>query len=173
MTALSWRHTLTDVPDAGLEVSRDADATELAALAPELQVLACGALRADYGIRRIGEGRYLMSGKIRAEITQSCVVTLEPVEQTVDESILVEFATEAEPEQGSEDAELAVLDGDKEIEPLTGGRIDAGRVVAEIVAAAVDPYPRKLGAVFDWQDTKASDPGATGPFAGLARLKNT
>jgi hypothetical protein len=172
MTALTWSHAVTEIPESGLDVGREADPAERGRLAAELGILDCTALRADYEIRRQGEGRYLMSGAVTARISQACVVSLEPVEQRIDERILVELVAGAEHAGGAGGADLAVLDGEREIEPLAGGRIDAGRIVFETVAAAIDPYPRKEGAVFEWTDPKEAQPGGpAGPFAGLSKLK--
>jgi hypothetical protein len=170
MTALTWSHAQAEIPDAGLAVRRDADAAELRALAGALAVLSCPALRAEYAIRRIGEARYLMTGHVRGAVTQACVVTLEPVEQQIDERILVEVAADAPAGAAGERGDRAVLAEEAEVEPLVGGCIEAGRIVFETFAAAVDPYPRKEGATFDWRDP-ASGSGAGGPFASLARLK--
>jgi hypothetical protein len=43
---------------------------------------------------------------------------------------------------------------------------------AEIFASAINPYPRKEGAEFDWTDPKTAAEGDNlKPFASLARLK--
>ncbi len=46
--------------------------------------------------------------------------------------------------------------------------MDVGAVATEFLLLAIDPYPRKPGAVFD--APKNDDPGAH-PFAALAALK--
>jgi hypothetical protein len=53
-------------------------------------------------------------------------------------------------------------------EPLQDGAIDLGAVATEFLILAVDPYPRRPGAVFD--APPAGDPAAH-PFAALAALK--
>ena len=55
---------------------------------------------------------------------------------------------------------------------IVGGKIDLGAFAAEVLASAINPYPRKAGVAFDWRDAKdAADGPATGPFAKLAELK--
>ena len=67
--------------------------------------------------------------------------------------------------------------GDREVssipdtEPMTDGRIEAGKLIYEILSAALEPYPRKPGVEFDWVDPKLKDAGDQGPFAALAKLK--
>ncbi len=38
--------------------------------------------------------------------------------------------------------------------PIVNGRIDVGAVAAEILASAINPYPRKDGVEFAWDDPK-------------------
>ena len=46
------------------------------------------------------------------------------------------------------------------------------QLAAEIFASAINPYPRKHGAEFDWRDPKAAASEAESrPFAALAKLK--
>ena len=54
-------------------------------------------------------------------------------------------------------------------DPLVNGAVDLAAVVAEFLALAVDPYPRKPGAVF----SPPVEPGGQGssPFAELEKLK--
>ncbi|HEY7670338.1 MAG TPA: YceD family protein [Hyphomicrobium sp.] len=164
---LSWSHRGADVPEAGLEVTRAATSAERAAVAQALGILACDALSADYRVRPLGEGRYRMTGKLSAQVTQECVVTLEPVAETIAEELDVAFWP-ADSLPPSTDAEVEVLTA-AEIEPIEHGQIEAGRVLFEILSASLDPYPRKPGARFEWED---ASPGAAGPFAGLKKLRN-
>jgi len=66
------------------------------------------------------------------------------------------------------------IDDAPEPEPIVAGQIAVGRVVFESLAAALEPYPRKPGAVLDWQAPLPADAAATtatSPFAVLANLK--
>ena len=53
-------------------------------------------------------------------------------------------------------------------EPLTGGVIDLGVIATEFLILAIDPYPRKPGAVFEAPDAPDD---SDQPFAALAALK--
>jgi len=167
---LSWSYRATEIPEAGLSETRTATAAERAAIAAALDIVACDAFKVDYRVRALGGGRYAMSGRLTARATQQCVVTLEPVAQEIVEDFEVEFWPAGTlPEVG--DAEVEVLSV-PDIEPLQRGTIDAGRVFFELLAASIDPYPRKPGASFSWEepagDTSAQE---AGPFAGLKKLK--
>ena len=168
--ALNWSYRTTDIPDAGLKEIRTATQVELAALTAALEVLSCDQLTSDFVIRGIGGGRFRLAGTLSAQLTQSCVVTLEPIQQTVEGSFDVEFSPVGNLPESTED-EIEAL-GAAEIEPIEHGRIDAGRIVFETLSAAVNPYPRKSGAAFE---TDADDSGAAGqggPFAALKILKD-
>jgi hypothetical protein len=94
------------------------------------------------------------------------VVTLEPIENEVAESIDLVFAPAAAL-PGHESAEVEVPIDDTP-EALLDGKIDLGAIATEFLLLGIDPYPRKPGVVFQ---SPGSDDDATHPFAGLAALK--
>ncbi len=80
------------------------------------------------------------------------MVTLDPIENDIDEPIDLIFAP---PEQIPELADLVdeAADSDSEIpdppEPIENGVIDLGRLATDALFLAIDPYPRKPDAVFE------------------------
>jgi uncharacterized metal-binding protein YceD (DUF177 family) len=154
-----------------LQTARSATAAERAAIASALDLLSCDEVEVDYAVQPLGGGHYRLSGALRARLTQRCVVTLEPVPQAMEESFDLEFCPpEGLPETGEEEVEALGL---PEIEPLEHGSIAVGRVVFELISAALDPYPRKAGARFQWEEpTSGSEAAAGGPFAALKKLKD-
>ena len=117
----------------------------------------------------MGKGQYRLAGKVAARLTQSCVVTLDPLSQRAEGTFDVEFWPAAELPQGGEE-EVEALSA-AEIEPIEHGRIDVGRIVYETLSAAIDPYPRKAGAEFA-PDVGGRPAGESGPFAALKKLKD-
>ena len=107
-----------------------------------------------------------------ARIGQTCVVTLDPIENEIDEAIDLMFAP---PEQIPALADLVDDDIESEAEipdppePIINGMIDLGRLATDALLLGVDPYPRKPGAVFEPQ-VVAADP-EDHPFAALKALK--
>jgi uncharacterized metal-binding protein YceD (DUF177 family) len=169
---LAWDHAVHDIPESGLSLQREATPDELARIARALDLIACTSLKADYVIAPTAGGHYRLSGRLCAEVSQACVVTLEPVESTIEETFEAVFWPQ-EDMPAPESGELA-LDDEPEREPIVAGQIAVGRVVFESLAAAIDPFPRKPGAVLDWQsptpaDTTGGKPES--PFAVLANLK--
>lgn len=127
----------------------------------------------DYTLKPAVLDRAELTGRIHAELTQACVLTLEPVSERVDETVSVECwpkeQISAEDASGDDDDPLAIPDDPPA--PIVNGRIDVGAVGAEILASAINPYPRKNDAEFDWRDSRDADGLASGPFAELAKLK--
>jgi uncharacterized metal-binding protein YceD (DUF177 family) len=169
----AWSHRVADVPERGLDVTRNATPAELAAIAAALDLVACERLQARYRLQALGGGRYLLEGELSAHVVQACVVSLEPVPGDVSETFEEEFWP---PDQ----LPVAVngLDGEQEAlsvliaEPIREGRLDAGRIVYEHLATALDPFPRKEGAELPPEVADAAPRAERdNPFAVLARLK--
>ena len=138
----------------------------------------CAALARDFGLPsiRLLEGRFHLSGKptrvrvaglITAEITQICVVTLDPFDSRLEEEIDLEFEVpQGRDDEGEDPERQADLDRPDEI---IGGQIDLGAVVAEFLALGLDPHPRKPGAEFTGASAPETKPDS--PFAALEALK--
>lgn len=163
-----WSVRTADIPARGLDVERAATPSQCQAIAQALDLIALNALTADYKVRPDASG-FRLTGKLRATCQQACIVTLDPVDAVVHETFDVRFVDgeTAVPEAGGEGEVLSA----EEIEPFANGVLDVGRIVFETLAAGLDPYPRKDGAEFTWTDPAAADPAASGPFAGLAKLR--
>jgi len=150
-----------------------ASRAERAAIADLLDLPSLKSLVFNYKLRRGGGGRVHLSGRLKAQARQSCVVTLEPVPTEIDIPVDLEFW----PAQLIADLENKVEDPSHSglvdwPEPITDESVDLGSVVYESFATALDPYPRKPGAEFEWsEDGKSVEPGETGPFATLKQLK--
>lgn len=172
---LVLRLLTSDVAPAGTHAALTADAEALATLAKIADVPAVAALRAEFVVRPWGRDGFAIEGRVTAELTQSCVVSLEPVPGRVDETVSLKLAPpealakweEKHDEEGGID-----LDLDADVpEALEGGVIDLGAVALEHFLVGIDPYPRKEGAVFDADAAGVGDGRAQlSPFAALARL---
>ncbi|NRP71024.1 hypothetical protein ILFOPFJJ_01907 [Ensifer psoraleae] len=133
-------------------------------------------LDADLQIARWKKDGVKIKGDVAARIVQSCVVTLEPVEADISEPVEAIFVPEGSrlARQAQNDGGEMVLDPDGPDIPDTfsGDTIDAGVVVSEHVALAIDPYPRKEGVVFGERiESSAADDKLPNPFAALKDWK--
>lgn len=168
---LDWSYRTAEIPEAGLRQTRAATEAECAQVAAGLELVSCEGIEAEFALRGLGEGRYRLAGKVVARLTQSCVVTLDPVEQVAEGTFDVEFWPPGELPQSGAEEEVEALSA-AEIEPIEHGRIDVGRIVYETLSAAVDPYPRKAGAKFAGEEAGGPLGGESGPFAALKKLKD-
>lgn len=169
MTPLDWTHAIRDIPGEGLAVERTATPDEADRLARALEIVSVDKLLARYRLVPRPGGRLRLTGTIEAEVTQECVVTLDPVASKVSLPLDVVFTPEAESAETTAESALEDLDKPDE-EPIENGVVDVGRIVLEEMMSGLDPYPRRPDASFDWTDASA-DAVAGKPFAALARLR--
>lgn len=153
---------LDRVPARGMDVAVVASAAERAALAKRFDLLELPALRADAAVRPGLGGVWTVTGQLRAEVVQACVVTLEPVAQSIEETFDLRFAA------GAHKAADAVVDPDAP-EPLEGDTLDIGAIVADHLSLALDPFPRAPGA--QYQPAPEPAEAKPNPFAALEQLK--
>ena len=149
-------------------------AEELTALVRQLGVRRLEAMRAGGTVALLRGGDALrVEGRLEAQVTQNCVVTLEPVVQSVDERFVLEFGETADVIDVAT-GELVVVPDQDQPDPMPAGRLNIGELIAEQLALAIDPYPRKEGADLDAvlrQHGLAPADGRENPFAALAALK--
>jgi uncharacterized metal-binding protein YceD (DUF177 family) len=165
--------TVAQIPDTGLHRDFEADRAVREAMAEVagLRNIVSASASLDLMLKR--GGRVHVTGRVQARIGQVCVVTLDPIENEIDEDIDLIFAP---PEQISQLADLVEesAESDTEIpdppEPIINGVIDLGRLATDALFLAVDPYPRKPGAVFE-PHVEAADP-EDHPFAALKALRS-
>jgi hypothetical protein len=163
---------VAQIPDSGMHREFAASSNECQALADLGGLREVKSANALLDLALMREGRVHVVGRVKARIGQTCVVTLEPIENDIDEAIDLIFAP---PEQIPALAELVddAAEGDAEIpdppEPIVGGTIDLGRLATDALFLAVDPYPRKPDAVFDLP--AIPDDPEDHPFAALKALK--
>ena len=170
---LAWDHAVQDIPEEGLSVERSASPEVCDAVARALDLLGCRSLTARYALTLRGGGHVQLSGSVRAQVEQSCVVTLEPLLNDVEESFSVDYWPETdmpEPQSGG----AVDMHDEPDLEPIVAGRIEVGNVVFQAVANGIDLFPRKPGVAFEPPAPSASDDGShpAGPFAALAKMKS-
>ena len=146
--------------ELGAEAGARAGVARLAGLREVLR------LAASFDVTRHGAGGLRVAGHVSATVGQTCVVTLDPVSNEVEEDIDLIFLPGAvAPERAGSGLEMR-----EGPEPLIDGEIDLGAVATEFLVLGLDPYPRRPGAQFEAPPAvDAAD--AAGPFAALARLK--
>jgi hypothetical protein len=164
--------TVAQIPEGGLHRDIEADAAARAAMAEVAGLREILSARASLDVTSIGGGRFHVAGYVRSRIGQTCVVTLDPIENDIDEPIDLIFAP---PEQIPDLADLVEETAESNVEipdppePIVNGVIDLGRIATDALFLGVDPYPRKPDAVFE-PPVVAADPDDH-PFAALKALQ--
>ena len=169
-----WRVpvAVAQIPETGLHRDIIADQAVRRAVAEMGGLREVLSAEASFDVTPRSGGRFRVVGHVRARIGQICVVTLEEIENDIDELVDLTFAP---PEQVPQMAALVdeAEESDEEtpdpLEPIDNGMIDLGKVATDALYLAVDPYPRKAGAVFEPM-VEAADP-EDHPFAALRALK--
>ncbi len=157
---------IADIPERGLEVRFEANPDERKAVASWLDAPAVASLTAEYKLLRRGS-QVRLTGELRATLTRTCVVTLEPFEAQVREPVAMRFSEHASADGAAEASVSHDAEEEHLPDPIVNGRIDIGAVTAEFLALGLDPYPRKPEAAFAYTE----DAGKENPFAALAGLK--
>ncbi len=158
------------LPADGVTLTIVADEGERAALAALNRLPAIAKLSASFTLRRSGRDGAKVSGAVRADVTQVCIVTLEPFAASVDEPVDVVFAPPAKAvpaRRGVQEEVNLDLTAEDPSDTIVDGVVDLGALAAEFLALGLDPYPRKPGVEF--AEPASSDTDS--PFAALAGLK--
>jgi uncharacterized metal-binding protein YceD (DUF177 family) len=155
----------------GANGSIEATEPEMAAIAKLLDLRGLEGLTMSYRLYRAGAGRIGLNGELKAVVTQTCVVSLEPVQSEISVPVEAEYwpsdmiAAHVESEEGEGGTEWP--------EPISDGKIDLGPIIYETLATSLDPYPKKEGVSFEWSQAAEEPKRETGtsPFAALGALK--
>ncbi|MGH6953050.1 MAG: YceD family protein [Alphaproteobacteria bacterium] len=143
---------------------------ERVALAKRFGLVSIGCLSAAFRLKRVGDGTFSLTCRLRADVVQECVVSLAPVEACIEESFAATYVRSSV-STGERVVSLSVEANDPP-EAITSDEIDVGEAVAQQLGVLLEPYPRAPGASID--HLAPNEPGsapAEGPFAALAELK--
>lgn len=150
---VSFAVSVARLPQKGVSVTIEADAVQRAALAREHGLSAVSGWQAKLEVKPWKRNGVNVAGRVKADIVQSCVVTLEPLEVHIDEPVEGLFLPENSKlgREGFDHAGEIVLDADGPDSPETfaGDTVDVGALAEQFFALAIDPYPRKPGVALD------------------------
>jgi len=169
-----WRVpvVVAQIPDTGLHRAFEATGPTRTAMADLAGLREIMSASASFDLKPGSGGRVHVTGEVRARVGQTCVVTLDPIENEISEAIDLMFAPPEQIPSLSALTEGAAND-DGEIpdppEPIVNGVIDLGRLATDVLLLAIDPYPRRHDAAFE-PPVEAIDP-ADHPFAALKALQ--
>lgn len=153
---VSFKASVARLPQKGLPVVIEANVRQREALAAAHELVSVERFRAELLVTRWKRNGVKVSGHVEADITQECVVTLDPLRARIEETVEGLFLPE--------DSKLGRLgfDGGGEIhidaegpdgpETFSGDTIDVGALAEEFFGLAIDPYPRKAGVALPGTD---------------------
>jgi uncharacterized metal-binding protein YceD (DUF177 family) len=167
-----------EIPDKGMHLTLEASARQCAALSTRLEVQQISVLCARMKVFPLAGGPMLrVEGTVKADLEQFCVISGDPVAQSLRFDFCVDYAPL---EMVEENLELSLADADPP-EPLDDGKIDLGELVSQQLILNMDPYPRastaSLGDVIESLPKGRGDGVGYGaeasPFAALSALKTS
>ncbi len=165
-TRWSYPVAVAEIPDTGGHYEISADAETRAAVAETAGLRELPQLDATFDLTRLGDS-VQVRGRVTATVGQTCVVTLEPIENEVSEDIDLLFSPPVDPLLDPEAARKSQKG--EPPEPLEDGNLDLGSIATEFLILGLDPYPRKPDAELNLP--KERDEERARPFAALAALK--
>ncbi len=183
---VEWSHLVNadhvDSKPMALEIAPDED--ERRALAVRFAIDGLNSLSASGELSQRNMAVHVR-GRFKATITQSCVVTLDPIVTEIDEEFEGWFSdadqvasiAKARREKALKNGhgELPILEENEDPEPIIDGKIDVGELVSQHLSLAINPYPQSEGADYPHKDDGTVDEEADlrkNPFAALKDWKD-
>ncbi|WP_422375767.1 YceD family protein [Roseibium sp.] len=178
----SFKVNASKVVDKDEKISVAPDAASRAAIASTFDLNAIHALTADFTLKPYRKAGLRVVGPIKATISQTCVVSLEPF----DSELELEVDRTFEP-HSTRPRKIRDLNDEGEIEidlesldppdVILDGVLDLGAVICEELALSLDPFPRREGVAFEGGDADddevvEEEPEKPSPFAALQALKD-
>ena len=152
------------------------DRETLDALTGFLGLASVRTMRFKGHVRGAEKDGWRVVGRLTASVTQTCVVTLDPVPEEIDERIDRLFLPEGETLDTDASDEIDV-DAEGADDPDSfGDEIDVGALAVEVLTLCLNPFPRiadeePVEMLAGPPGVAALDDDAIKPFAGLAALK--
>ncbi len=165
---VSFAANVAKLPKNGLPVVIEADARQREALAGAHDLVSVERYRAELLVTNWKRNGVQVTGRVEADIVQECVLTLEPIESTISETVEGLFLPEDSKlgRAGFHEGGEILLDaeGPDGPETFSGNTIDVGALAEEFFAMAIDPYPRKPGASLPVKSVEMSRDEPDGPL---------
>jgi uncharacterized metal-binding protein YceD (DUF177 family) len=168
MTGTVLHHDISIAEPPSHPVKIAASEAQRIALAEAYDLLSVRSLDATLEVIPVSGG-LSVEGHVVADVVQTCVVSLVPVDEHIDETFSVRFVDD--PARLNKPDTEVVVDANMDDPPelLIGPTLDLGALAEEYFALAINPYPRAPGAELP---PEADDAGgrSDSPFALLASL---
>jgi len=174
ISPVTFSANVNRLPEKGMPVVIEADEKQRTALAADHGLLSVESWRADLLVARWKRNGVKVSGRVEADITQECVVTLEPLPTHISEEVSALYFPE--------DSKLGRLgfhaegeihldaEGPDSPESFSGDTIDVGALAEQFFGLAIDPYPRKEGVSLEPAGESGAAEEGSGPLYEKLKL---
>lgn len=174
--SFSYKINVAHLSAKPLLVTLEADDRERRTLAERWGVSSVEAVTAELEVSRWKRDGVRIKGTVEARLTQSCVVTLDPVTSQIVEKIEALFVPEGSRLARVETSDIGemVVDAEGPDAPETfhGDTIDLAEICEEFIVLSIDPYPRLEGVEMPPDlNGESADEERESPFAGLSAFK--
>jgi len=165
-----WRHALAfaELGRGPIDLNLCAAAEARERIAAELGLEAITSLTAELTVRPWRDGAQI-SGWVRAQVTRICGVSLDPYDEAISDEVSLRIVPPGSPNATRPAAGELTVDPLAEDPPeeAMGAAVELSDLIVEHLVLALDPFPKKPGAVFESPPASLED----SPFAVLAKLK--
>ncbi|PTS81914.1 MULTISPECIES: DUF177 domain-containing protein [unclassified Caulobacter] len=167
-TAWPCQVSLGRIDRGGVSVRLSPDDKQRKTLARQLGLVSIETLEAEVYLTPWLDGAEV-SGLIRARVVQTCSVTADDLESTIDTRFKLHVISGDSDQAPQDDGGELALDPEADDPPdiLENDMVDVSGYVVEHLALELDPFPRKPGAVFEPPQPTAE----ISPFSALKALK--
>lgn len=185
--AQEWSHYISseDIDVKPMKVRVSVSKDSIPALCGRLGLSSIESLDVDFVLTRNSVSKAInVKGKIKASLHQKCVVSMDPIAESVDESFEAWFAepskavsfTKVRRDRMSiqDQSEQPMLEENDDPEEIVDGNIDLGELATQHLSLSLSPYPRKEGASYDNKEEALSEEDGmyNNPFAALKDWKS-
>ncbi len=161
---------ISRVAPEGASETITATAEECQAIAVRFGVEAVHSVSATLHVQPWKRGGFRARGEATANVTQICVVTLDPFDAVV-RAPLDQIFIAGTGRLAADDGEIVVSHDEDDIGYIQDDEIELGEFALEALCLELDPYPRKEGAELPVSSTEAgTGEPKTNPFAVLKQL---
>ncbi len=170
------------IKKSGKHVSLEATEAEREHLARRFSIPGIISLTAECHLSRLPDkekGDFLLEADFKAKIIQNCVLTLEEIEENIQEKFTIIFKDCAKKDNIDDMHEVEFELEDDDIVYLEDMEVDLGEYIAEYLSLSINPYPKKdnvsnseLGYKVQSENEIVSGSGRENPFSVLKDLKH-
>lgn len=164
-------YNLSHLSEAGYETTIAASPEDRARIASWADVDSIERFEARISLKRLSNTRFLYRAELAADITQACVVTLDPVLSKISLDFTRTLQLVQKAREGFDLAgPLSPAEGDDDVpEEIESTRYDLAAPLLEEFSLAIDPYPHAPGVTFELPAEAPEQRDS--PFARLKVLK--